>query len=74
MEIESGEQFLLKIMSEHLQVTERLLESHASLYSVICLQPGMRERLPAPAKNLREQDLLDATRKLRDQVQSILDR
>jgi len=67
--IESGEQALLKILSAHLEVTEKLLEDYLRLVAAVRQQreTGLSgQQIP----NLRE--LRTSTSQLRQRVQSML--
>jgi len=69
--IESGEQALLKILSTHLEVTEKLLEDYLRLVAAVRQQREIVGGLSGQQiPNLRE--LHTSTSQLRQRVQSML--
>jgi hypothetical protein len=69
--IESGEQALLRILSSHLEITEKLLFDHIQLAILV------RQQMPQVVDNFLElpelKELRTSTSQLRQRVQSMLD-
>jgi hypothetical protein len=68
--IESGEQALLRILSSHLEITEKLLFDHIQLAILV------RQQMPQVVDNFLElpklEELRTSTSQLRQRVQSML--
>jgi hypothetical protein len=68
--IESGEQALLRILSSHLEITEKLLFDHIQLAILV------RQQMPQVVDNFLElpklEELRSSTTQLRQRVQSML--
>ena len=72
--METNEQALLAVLSDHLEVTEKLLEHYVKLVSAVRLQCEIAGSLPASEPHPTLQELYASTQLLRQGVRSILER
>jgi hypothetical protein len=72
--METGEQALLRILSSHLDVTEKLLEHYIKIAAAVRLQPDIAGRLPVDLflRPPTLQELHATIGQLHQQVQTIL--